>query len=163
MATRAILFLVVLAVGVSLLGTIPVADNDRDLSRIAASNAPTSGSPEQLRRKLSKPYLPPTAPSAAIVKFDIPAKPLSSALLEFGRQAEVSLVLPTRPFEGFVSAPVHGELSREDALGELLRCLPFRGRTQDNTLSITSRDGSAVQIDPPETPAACETRGMLVS
>jgi hypothetical protein len=100
---------------------------------------------------------------AATVQFDIPAEPLSSALLDFGRQAQVSLVLPSRPFEGFVSAPVHGDLSPDDALAQLLRCLPFRGRTQDNTLIITYRDGSGLHFDPPATPVACETRGTLVS
>ena len=75
----------------------------------------------------------------------------------------MSLVLPSSPFEGFFSAPVHGELSTDDALGELLRCLPFRGRTQDNTLIITYRDGSALHVDPPTTPVVCETRVALVS
>jgi hypothetical protein len=100
---------------------------------------------------------------AATIQFDIPAEPLSTALLDFGRQAQVSLLLPSRPLEGFVSAPVQGNFSRDDALARLLRCLPFRGRIRDNTLIIIHRDGSALGEDPPPTSFACEAGGALVS
>jgi hypothetical protein len=140
-----------------------MVESGRNASPRATSSASNSGSTEKPPGVLPEADSSQTLPAAATVRFDIPAEPLSSALLDFGRQAQVSLVLPSRPFEGHVSAPVHGELSTDDALAQLLRCLPFRGRTQDNTLIITYRDGSPLHVDPPATPIACDVRGPLVS
>jgi hypothetical protein len=140
-----------------------MVESGRNASPRATSSTPNSGSTERPPSELSDADSSQTLPPAATVRFDIPAEPLSSALLDFGRQAEVSLVLPSRPFEGFVSVPVHGELSTDDALAQLLRCLPFHGRTQDDTLIITYRDGSTLDVDPPSTAVACETPVALVS
>jgi len=152
-----------IALAVAIANMPTMVESGRNASPRAASSAANSGSTEKPPNVLSEADSSQTLPPAATVRFDIPAEPLSSALLDFGRQAQVSLVLPSRPFEGFLSAPVHGELSTDDALSQLLRCLPFHGRTQDNTLIITYRDGSTLDVDPPSTPVACETRVALVS
>jgi hypothetical protein len=151
-----------IALAIAIANMPAMVENGRNASPRAASSAPNSGPTEKPPSVLSGDDSSQTLPPAATVQFDIPAERLSSALLDFGRQAQVSLVLPSRPFEGFVSAPVHGEFSPDEALAQLLRCLPFRGRTQDDTLIITYRDGSTLDVDPPSTPVACETRVALV-
>jgi hypothetical protein len=152
-----------IAIAVAIANMPNVVESGRNASPRATSSASNSGSTEELPGVLPDAGPSQTLPPAATVRFDIPAEPLSSALLDFGRQAQVSLVLPTRPFEGFISAPVHAELSADDALAQLLRCLPFHGRTQDGALIITDRDRSTLDVAPPSAPVACETRLALVS
>jgi iron complex outermembrane recepter protein len=53
-------------------------------------------------------------------EFDIPPQQLTTALLEFARQARVSIGFPDELTDGLVSAGVRGTMSRSDALRTLL-------------------------------------------
>ncbi len=64
----------------------------------------------------SEPATAQTAPTY----FDIPAQPLSSALLEIGRQARLSIALPSNLPVDPVSRPVKGTLEPVQALAALL-------------------------------------------
>jgi iron complex outermembrane recepter protein len=63
----------------------------------------------------------PAAAQAPTRAFDIPAQPLSSAVLEFSRQADVMVVLPPELAAGKRSAAVKGSLSVNAAIAQLLR------------------------------------------
>lgn len=63
----------------------------------------------------------PAAAQAQTRVFDIPAQPLSSAVLEFSRQADVMVVLPPELAAGRRSAAVKGSLSADAAIAQLLR------------------------------------------
>lgn len=63
----------------------------------------------------------PAAAQAQTRAFDIPAQPLSSAVLEFSRQADVMVVLPPELAAGKRSAAVKGSLSVNAAIAQLLR------------------------------------------
>lgn len=52
--------------------------------------------------------------------FDIPSQPLSSALLTFGRQANLSLAAPADISTSHVSPAVQGQMTAKDALERLL-------------------------------------------
>jgi hypothetical protein len=163
MVSRGSHFLVVLAFGSAFPSIIPTVASSRHAPPRAASDTPNSaaaGKPPSV--------LPEVASSrgltlSATARFDIPTQPLSSALLDLGRQADISLMLPSTPLEGFVSAPLHGPMPTEDALAQILRCLPFRGRIQDNTLIITYRDGSPLAAAPPSMTPACEAPADALS
>jgi hypothetical protein len=53
--------------------------------------------------------------------FAIDSQPLSSALLELGRQAEISILAPTSLVGGKTSQAVRGELTVSAALDQLLQ------------------------------------------
>jgi outer membrane receptor protein involved in Fe transport len=63
----------------------------------------------------------PAAAQAQTRAFDIPAQSLSSAVLEFSRQADVMVVLPPELAAGKRSAAVKGSLSVNAAIAQLLR------------------------------------------
>lgn len=63
----------------------------------------------------------PATAQAQTRAFDIPAQPLSSAVLEFSRQADVMVVLPPELAAGKRSAAVKGSLSVNAAIAQLLR------------------------------------------
>ena len=63
----------------------------------------------------------PATAQAQTRAFDIPAQQLSSAVLEFSRQADVMVVLPPELAAGKRSAAVKGSLSVNAAIAQLLR------------------------------------------
>jgi putative CocE/NonD family hydrolase len=69
--------------------------------------------------------------------FEIKAKPLADALMEFGVQAGLTVAAPTSLTAGKRSASVRGDLSPTDALGQLLKGsgLTF-ARVADGTMAI---------------------------
>ena len=67
---------------------------------------------------------PALAADPAPVAFDIPAQPLASALLAFGRQAGVSIAVPDNLPRDRISARVAGRLTPQQALTELLKGVP---------------------------------------
>jgi hemoglobin/transferrin/lactoferrin receptor protein len=57
----------------------------------------------------------------AMSHFDIKAQPLAEALMVFGAQAGASVVAPTELTVGKTSKPVSGELTKNDALSQMLQ------------------------------------------
>ncbi|NIF26310.1 TonB-dependent receptor [Pantoea sp. Tr-811] len=62
----------------------------------------------------------PDAELAQVHPFDIPAQKLAIALITFGQQSGLQVTVDPDLLEGLRSAPVHGQLSSEAALAELL-------------------------------------------
>jgi iron complex outermembrane recepter protein len=52
--------------------------------------------------------------------YDIPAQPLSAALLRFAEQSSLQILFSQEDVAGMTSRPVHGRLTPEDALAQLL-------------------------------------------
>lgn len=61
------------------------------------------------------------APAAATANVDIPAQPLSDALIAFSRQTRVQIFAPSSLVSGKTSTSVRGSLSAQVALRQLLR------------------------------------------
>ncbi len=76
---------------------------------------------------LSLSVLPSTSVGAAdtAYDFDIKRAPLAKALMQFARQADVSLVLPHLSYRDGLARPISGQLSMEAALQEMLRGSDF--------------------------------------
>src|SRR6185437_15262858 len=62
----------------------------------------------------------PASAQAEIKKFDIPAQPLSSALLEFSRQSDVLVVVAPELAAGKRSRALKGSMPANEAIGILL-------------------------------------------
>ena len=75
--------------------------------------------------------------------FEINAKPLADALMEFGVQSGLTVVAPTTLTAGKKAAAVRGDLAPTDALGRLLKGsgLTF-ARAADGTISIQALSAS---------------------
>ena len=89
------------------------------------------------------------------VEFNIPAQPLSSALLELGRQGGLSIAVPNDFPRDLTSRPLGGTLTPAEALTALLRDVPARFTFVDAetvTITVTVADNRAVP--PPEPRAA---------
>jgi len=71
------------------------------------------------------------------VAFDIPAQPLSKALLQFGLQARVQIMLASRSADGQSSPAINGTLPANTALGTLLRGSGLSYQSKDNTVTVT--------------------------
>lgn len=81
--------------------------------------------------------------------FEIDAKPLAGALMEFGEQSGLTVVAPTTLTAGKKAADVRGEFTPTEALGRLLKGsgLTF-ARAADSTIAIEAIDaGTAVQAN----------------
>jgi len=76
--------------------------------------------------------------------FDINAKPLAGALMEFGEQSGLTVVAPTTLTAGKKASDVRGELTSTEALGRLLKGsgLTF-ARAADGTIAIQAINASA--------------------
>lgn len=61
-----------------------------------------------------------TAATTTQHDYDIPAQPLSSALVEFARQANLQVLFDRARMSGLVSQPLHGRLTADAALAQLL-------------------------------------------
>jgi iron complex outermembrane receptor protein len=86
--------------------------------------------------------------------FEIKAKPLADALMEFGVQSGLTVVAPTTLTTGKKGAAVRGDLAPTDALGRLLKGsgLTF-ARAADGTIAI-----QAMVSNGPEQASAGESR-----
>lgn len=62
-----------------------------------------------------------TSPLARTAVFDIEAQPLSSALIEFSRQADVQVLTPASRVQKLKTRGVHGRMTVSEALSELLQ------------------------------------------
>src|SRR5919109_1561934 len=56
---------------------------------------------------------------AEVATYDIPAQPLSSALVAFGQQSGLQVAVDSALIEGLTSQPVNGALTPEEALARL--------------------------------------------
>jgi len=72
------------------------------------------------------------------MSFDIPRLPLAEALNRFGTQAHVQMMFPYDLAAGHMSAPVSGRLTRQEALGRLLRNSGLRV-VQDDGVTVSLR------------------------
>ena len=86
--------------------------------------------------------------------FEIKAKPLADALMEFGVQSGLTVVAPTTLTAGKKASSIRGELTPTDALGRLLKGsgLTF-ARAPDGTIAI-----QAISPGGPVQPSAGESR-----
>lgn len=88
---------------------------------------------------------------AAAKSFDIPAKPLAQALIDFGQQADFQVSFDPALTEGLSSSAVSGRLTPDVALRQLLSGLPvtatFSG-TNTVTLNRVDADSSAMLLGP---------------
>lgn len=88
---------------------------------------------------------------AGAKRFDIPAKPLAHALIDFGQQADFQVSFDPASTEGLTSTAVTGTLVPDVALRLLLSGLPitasFSG-ANTVTLSRVNSDSSAVLLGP---------------
>ena len=73
------------------------------------------------------------------VDFNVPAQPLTSAVLEFSKQAGIQLVASGQKLDGVASPGVQGRHAIDEALGALLRGTGFGFRVVgDNTIALTA-------------------------
>ncbi|RMU68503.1 3-phosphoshikimate 1-carboxyvinyltransferase [Pseudomonas syringae pv. aptata] len=69
-------------------------------------------------------------------EFDIPAQTLSSALKELGRQCDLQILYNPDDLKGKLSSPVHGRLTPEQAVADLLKKANVAHNLEDNTLTL---------------------------
>ena len=83
--------------------------------------------------------------------FDIPAKPLAQALIDFGQQADFQVSFDPAATEGLTSTAVSGNYTPDAALRQLLSGLPVTATFSGSntvTLSRVSSDSSAMMLGP---------------
>lgn len=93
----------------------------------------------------------PAHPSqtTALIRFDIPAQALDSAVLAFAEQAGVQVFFDSRKLAGLRSEGLRGEHSAQQGLGLLLRGSPVRYRfsgTDRVGLERVSDDGQTLEL-----------------
>lgn len=69
-------------------------------------------------------------------EFDIPAQTLSTALKELGRQCDLQILYNPDDLNGKLSSPVHGRLTPEQAVADLLKKADVAHSLEDNTLTL---------------------------
>jgi iron complex outermembrane recepter protein len=101
--------------------------------------------------------MPAHGAGQARIDFNIPAQPLSSALLELGRQAGLSIAVPDNFPRGRTSEAVSGAMTPEQALALLLKDVPARFTFLDpETVTIAVRLADNSLVPPPERKAAAD-------
>ncbi|MEN2975620.1 TonB-dependent siderophore receptor [Tistrella bauzanensis] len=96
------------------------------------------------------------ADAAAEVSFDIPAQPLAGALGAFGRQAGLQVSADTAVTRGVESRGLHGRMTAEAGLTQLLAGTPVAGSITADGVVVLQRltgDGATV-LDPLQVAAA---------
>ncbi len=83
-------------------------------------------------------------------RFNIPAQPLASALVEFGRQAGFQTTADAALVAGKRSAPVAGEMTWRRAIGTLLAGTGNSYRLNGSMVALVdlAADDGAIQLDP---------------
>lgn len=82
---------------------------------------------------------------AQVATYDIPAQPLSSALVAFGQQSGLQVAVDSAIVEGLQSQPVSGALTPEEALARLLSGTGIAWRMSEPNLVTLER---VVPVDP---------------
>jgi iron complex outermembrane receptor protein len=101
--------------------------------------------------------MPADAAGPGQVDFNIPSQPLSAALLEFGRQAGLSIAVPDNFPRDRISEPLSGALTPEQGLAILLKDVPARFTFVDRetvTVAVNAADNAVVP--PPQRKAAAD-------
>ncbi|QGZ93529.1 TonB-dependent receptor [Terricaulis silvestris] len=106
-----------------------------------------------------------SASEAAQVHFNIAAQPLTSALMEFSRQARVTVVAPSDLVRGRQSAGVVGEMSPDAALARLISGSGLRvQRTSDGGLGlIAENDASPTRLGAGDELAPSDNEEIVVT
>ncbi|WP_226505668.1 TonB-dependent receptor [Pseudomonas sp. MWU16-30317] len=78
--------------------------------------------------------------------FNIPAQPMQTALQAFGAQASVQLLYSPSDVTGLTSQPLVGRRSTEQAIVQLLQGTRLTYSLQNNTLTISARSDSALEL-----------------
>lgn len=92
---------------------------------------------------------PGSTQRAALIRFDIPAQSLDSAVLAFAEQAKVQVFFDSRKLAGLRSEGLHGEHTSREALALLLGANPVRYRFTGNDqvgLERLSEDGKSMEL-----------------
>ncbi len=97
------------------------------------------------------------------VSFDIPAQPLSTAILAFSRQSGVAVIAPSRLVQGKPAPAVRGLLTSENALKALLRGsgLALRRDAGDIYVIVTRADAGQQRASSPPRASSPSTRPDL--
>jgi iron complex outermembrane receptor protein len=91
-------------------------------------------------------------------RFEINAKPLADALIEFGAQSGLTIAVPTVLIAGKTGAPVRGDLLPTVALEELLNGSGLIvARAADGTIAIQAASSEAVSDSTPARASAVES------
>jgi iron complex outermembrane receptor protein len=88
------------------------------------------------------------------VQFDIASQPLSSALSEFARQAQVNALYFNDDLRGLSSAPLRGAFTREEALSRLLARSGYSGHITGGNLVLVQEQSSRPQRESAATSGA---------
>jgi iron complex outermembrane receptor protein len=104
---------------------------------------------------------PPAYAQQATAKFKVVAQPLSQGLLEFGRQAKISVAAPQDLVAGKTGGAVEGELATELALNRLLSGTGLEARFvgADAVRIVQAGEGGSPQADR----AAGEVEALIVT
>lgn len=89
----------------------------------------------------------PTSYTSPIRHFDLPAQHLSSSLIEFGIQAEITVIVDLKLVEGYNSPFIIGPLRTRDALQRLLRRSPLNFFYHQETDSYYIVPGNTAQFE----------------
>lgn len=114
----------------------------------------------------------PAIAQEQVKQFDIPAQPLSSAILEFSRQSDVLVIVAPDLTVGKVSQPLKGSMSVSEAIGRLLdgshlQAVPtptggYRIDRSDRTSSTASMGSSSMgETDARSAPAEAHASGAV--
>lgn len=90
-----------------------------------------------------------TAQRSALIRFEIPAQSLDSAVLAYAEQAGVQVFFDSRKLAGLRSEGLKGQFSAEEGLGKLLRGTPVRYQFTGNDrvgLERLSDSGEALEL-----------------
>jgi hypothetical protein len=79
------------------------------------------------------------------IAFDIAAQPLSSALSEFARQAQVNALYFSDDLRGLSSPPLRGSFTRQQALDHLLARSGYSGRINGANLILVQEQAARPQ------------------
>ncbi|CAD5108458.1 TonB-dependent siderophore receptor [Zestomonas carbonaria] len=81
------------------------------------------------------------------VEFNIPAQSLTSALQEFGRQANLQVLYSPKDIEGKRSTAVSGKASPAQAIAELLRSTDITHSIEGNSVILTKQSFSSSALE----------------
>lgn len=100
----------------------------------------------------------PLAPEAPqkVTRFSINRQPMHDAVVNFARQASLQIAWRAEDFRGLEAGPVHGEMTPEEALSELLGPL-------NAAYIFTSEKVVAITAPPQQTATAVDTDGLQQS
>ena len=87
-----------------------------------------------------------TSASTELRQYNIPAQPLSEALIEFGKQSGLQVTADSILLEGKQGSSVKGNLSVEQALSQLLAGNDLRYEANNDMIRLTASESEAITL-----------------